>query len=482
MSMRASIAITAAVAVLVAVLVASLALYFSTATALREGVDDGLERLATAANEMAARTEMIRWVAPQPRTVMRNGDMGYIQPLDPEGQPRIDSRAQSVPVTERAADVARDGDRAFFETVEMNGEPVRVLTVPFDDGGALQLARPVSDVENALAALRTRLAAVAFGGVLLASVLGAVVARRAVEPVHDLTELVEQVSATQDLTRRIQLQRTNDDIRRLADTFNGMLGSLEEARRAQQQLVADASHELRTPLTSIHTNIELLFLAGEAGPARVSRDAKLLTDALSEPDRHALVSDVMGQLREFGRLVDSLVDLARGDAPAQDQVAVRLDHLVRDVAERAQMFSGGVPFMLDLSPAVVYAEEDRLGRAIANLLDNAAKYGGGKEVAVRVAQGCVEVRDHGPGISPEHLAHVFDRFYRAPEARSAPGSGLGLSIVRQVAETHGGSVTAVNLAGGGMRFTLTLPEAPRIPPPPAVTDDIIPAGAQRRPR
>jgi two-component system sensor histidine kinase MprB len=136
--------------------------------------------------------------------------------------------------------------------------------------------------------------------------------------------------------------------------------------------------------------------------------------------------------------------------------------------------------MLDLSPTVVFAEEDRLGRAVANLLDNAVKYGGDREVTVRVAKGCVEVCDLGPGIRPEHLAHVFDRFYRAPEARPAPGSGLGLSIVRQVAETHGGSVTASNRAGGGMRFTLQLPEAPTLPPPPA--GEVIPAAGRHRPR
>jgi two-component system, OmpR family, sensor histidine kinase MprB len=479
MSMRASIAITAGVAVLVAVLVASLALYFATAAALRDGVDDGLRRLAGASDEMVARTEVIRAVLPRPGTVMRNGDIGYIQPLDRRGHPRIGNPAQAVPVSERAADVAREGEGPFFETLAIDGEPVRVLTIALDSGGALQLARPITDVEAALDTLRTRLVAVVFGGVLLATLLGAVVARRAVEPVHDLTELVEEVSATRDLTRRIRLGRTNDDIRRLADTFNDMLRSLEQARRAQEQLVADASHELRTPLTSIRTNIEVLFLAGEAGPARVSRDAKFLTDALSEPDRHALVGDVLDQLREFGRLVDSLVDLARGDAPAHDLVAVRLDQVVRDVAERAQMFSDGVPFMLDLSPTVVYAEEDRLGRAVANLLDNAVKYGGDREVTVRVAQGCVEVCDLGPGIRPEHLSHVFDRFYRAPEAWSAPGSGLGLSIVRQVAETHGGSVTASNRAGGGMRFTLQLPEAPKPPPPPE--EEVIPAAGRRRP-
>ena len=132
----------------------------------------------------------------------------------------------------------------------------------------MQFARPLTDVEAALDTLRNRLAPVVFGGVLFATLLGAVVARRAVEPVHNLTELVEEVSATQDLTRRIRLQWTNNDIRRLADTFNDMLGSLEQARQAQQQLVADASHELRTPLTSIRTNIELLFLTDAFAPQR----------------------------------------------------------------------------------------------------------------------------------------------------------------------------------------------------------------------
>jgi two-component system sensor histidine kinase MprB len=444
MSLRTSIALTAGIAVLAAVLAASLAMYFATATALRDGVDEGLARLADMAEQMANRPSVERLRLLRADTLVRGGNVGYAQPLDGQGRPLGPDARSPLAISERMSAVARGEHPAFYETVQLDSESVRVLTIPLDGGGAVALARPLDELEATLDGLRTRLAAVVLGGVLLALLLGAAVARRAAGPVHELTTLVEEVRATRDLTRRIELRPTNDDLRRLAHTFNEMLASLEQARAAQQQLVADASHELRTPLTSIRTNIEVLGLTG----------------VLSDDDRRELLDDVAGQLREFGRLVDSLVDLARGDEPARDVVAVRLDHLVRDVAERVQMFLGrgsAEPFMLDLTPTVVHADEDRLERAVANLLDNAVKYGGGTRVTVRVADGRVEVRDHGPGIEPEHLAHVFDRFYRAPEARSAPGSGLGLSIVRQVAESHGGTATAANAPGGGMRFTLALP-------------------------
>ncbi len=174
--------------------------------------------------------------------------------------------------------------------------------------------------------------------------------------------------------------------------------------------------------------------------------------------------DVVVQLDEFGRLVTGLVELARGDRPARGAVPVRLDELAARVVDRARAFTpDGVRLVVDAHPTVVVAEEDRVERAVANLVDNAVKYGVGDDgtgtVEVRVADGAVTVRDHGRGIPDGDLPHVFDRFYRAPAARAAPGSGLGLSIVAQVARAHGGDVSAGNADDGGAVVTLRLPTA-----------------------
>ncbi|HWH31719.1 MAG TPA: HAMP domain-containing sensor histidine kinase, partial [Egibacteraceae bacterium] len=165
----------------------------------------------------------------------------------------------------------------------------------------------------------------------------------------------------------------------------------------------------------------------------------------------------VAQLDEFGRLVGGLVELARGARPAGAVTPVRLDELVGRVASSARLGPGAPPVSLDAAPTTVLGEEDRLERAVANLVDNAVKYGGGGPVEVTVRDGTVVVRDHGPGIPPEHLPHVFDRFYRAPETRAAPGSGLGLAIVRQVADAHGGTAHAANAPDGGAVLTLRLP-------------------------
>lgn len=187
---------------------------------------------------------------------------------------------------------------------------------------------------------------------------------------------------------------------------------------------------------------------------------------LSPADRRRLLADLTVQLDEFGRLVGALVELARGAQPAVAPVPVQLDDLVATAVDRARAFAGPEQ-RIDLrsTPIVVPGEADRLERAVANLLDNAVKYGRGAPIDVRVDRdghmhATVTVRDHGPGIPDDHLAHVFERFYRAPDARGAPGSGLGLSIVAQVVEAHAGTVEAAAAGGGGTAVTMRLPAAP----------------------
>jgi two-component system sensor histidine kinase MprB len=248
------------------------------------------------------------------------------------------------------------------------------------------------------------------------------------------------VAATQDLSRRLHLGRDDDEIGRLAHAFDRMLAQIEQARNAQEQLVADASHELRTPLTSLRTNIEVL-----AQP-----------DLLDPDDRRQLIGDVVVQLDEFAAMVGGLVELARGDTPVGSTGTVQLDELTARIVDRLDPARDRI--RLSLSSSEVVGDPERLERAVSNLIENALKYGGDAPVEVTTAAGNVSVRDHGPGIDPQDLPHVFERFYRSPDARGAPGSGLGLAIVRQVADAHDGDVEVVNAPDGGVLATLRLPE------------------------
>jgi two-component system sensor histidine kinase MprB len=261
--------------------------------------------------------------------------------------------------------------------------------------------------------------------------------------VRRLTEATEHVTSTSDLSRRIDADG-NDELARLASSFNAMLQALDDSLRAQRQLVADASHELRTPLTSLRTNIEVLSKG----------------NGLSDDQRRALLADVIGEIDQLTALVSDLVELARGTEPPAHVEEVRLDDVVEQAVLRAQKRAPSLRFVSAMEPTLVRGVPERLDRAVSNLLDNAAKWSPSEgEVEVTVKSGELLVRDHGPGIDEADLPHVFDRFYRAPSARGKPGSGLGLAIVRQVAESHGGTVTAEAADGGGALFRLHLPLA-----------------------
>jgi two-component system sensor histidine kinase MprB len=372
----------------------------------------------------------------------------FVQRISGDTVYRRSGEIQRLGDPQQVREVA-DGTRpAYFGDTEVGGVHVRYFTQQAGAGEVVQVARPMTEVDSALAKLRIGLGLVAVIGVALAAFLGRLATRHAVRPVTDLTETAEHVARTRDLSRRIEADG-DDELARLAASFNTMLGALDESQRAQRQLVADASHELRTPLTSLRTNLEVL------GSPR----------ALSEPDRERLRGDLVAQLEELTELVGDLVELARdGEAPGDPPEPVRLDELAAAAVERARRHSPAVEFAAELEPCVVSGERARLDRAIANLLDNAAKWSPpGATVDVRLHDGELTVRDRGPGIAPEDLPHVFDRFYRAAAARGRAGSGLGLAIVRHVAERHGGSVRAEAAPGGGALLRLALPASHPIP-------------------
>jgi two-component system sensor histidine kinase MprB len=267
------------------------------------------------------------------------------------------------------------------------------------------------------------------------------VARTALVPVRRLTRAAEDVTATRDLSRRIEVGST-DELGRLAASFNMMLAALEQSIAAQRRLVADASHELRTPLTSLRTNLEVLQH----------------TDSLSPATRAQIMTDLVEQIEEVTQLVGDIVELARDQERPQDVEDVRLDFLVENAIARAARHYPSVRFEPTLQETVVTGAQQRIDRAVINLLDNAAKWSpDGGTVEIVVGDGSVTVRDHGPGIPPDDLPHIFDRFYRSAQARGMPGSGLGLAMVRQVAETHGGSVMAENAVDGGAILRLSFP-------------------------
>lgn len=461
MSLRARIAVTAAAAVAIAVFVVSVVLYGATARRLTSQVDAELADAARSVltlspgdNASNDRIELFstlrerlrdgRGTTPRPRgddRFLGPFGVGVVQAVAPDLSVRTIG-AVELPVDDATARLASEGGfDPVRRTIEVEGTPVRVLAVEAGDLGALQLAVPMTAQYDALDALRRQLVLVGLLGVGLAAVLGAGVANRAVRPVRRLTEAAEEVGRTQDLGHRIDVVG-DDELGRLADSFNGMLASLDRARNAQRELVADASHELRTPLTSLRTNIEVL----QRG------------DVLQAADRDALLRDVRMQLEEFGRLVDGLVELARGDRPARAPTRVLLRDVVDDVVDRAAVFAPGATVEVVADESSVVVERDRLERAVANMVDNAVKHGGGR-VTVTVAEGAVVVRDRGPGFEDGDADRVFDRFYRAPSARGRPGSGLGLSIVAQVAESHGGTYAARTHPEGGAEVLLRLPPA-----------------------
>jgi two-component system sensor histidine kinase MprB len=261
-------------------------------------------------------------------------------------------------------------------------------------------------------------------------------------PIAELSATARHVTETQDLGRRIEVA-TQDEVGELAARFNEMLDALDHSLRAQRQLVADASHELRTPVTSVRANIELLA-----------------EGLVPEGEQDELLADVREQVEELSALIVDLIELARGDEPTGVIEDVRLDAVVAEAVQRAGRHAPSVHFTTTLEPVVVAGVPDRLARAINNLLDNAARHSPpGGEVEVVVGHSGVSVRDHGEGIAPEDVEHLFERFYRGASARGRPGTGLGLAIVRQVAEAHGGRAQAANAPEGGAVFELVLPGA-----------------------
>lgn len=460
LSIRARLALGSALAMALVVLLVSALVYVAVSDQLRGQVDDQLRERVDAVVPALLRLPPGPFGGPVDDRRIPTAPLGRAGGLvqvvtaddgDRGGGGGGDPRGGGLPVSDEAREVAAGRRGAFFADAEVRGAGVRVLTVPLRDGRALQVALPLDDVDDTLGRLRWLLALVGIAGIALAGLLAAAVARAGLAPVRRLDRTAEEVAHTGDLGRRIEVEG-DDEVARLARTFNDMLSALEVSQESQRRLVMDASHELRTPLTALRTNIEVL--AEDAG--------------LDAEGRRRLLGDVTAQIEDLSRLVADVVSLARGAEAAEERDDLRLDALVRRCVDRARLHANGLVFAFDARPTTVHGAPAQLERAVGNLLDNAAKWsppGGTIEVTVR--DGEVTVRDHGPGIADADLPHVFDRFYRGAAARRTPGSGLGLAIVRQAVEAHGGAVTAAAAPGGGALMRLSLPTAAAAGPGPA---------------
>ena len=331
-----------------------------------------------------------------------------------------------LPVSADDLDEARRTGEPVISNVDVEGVEHRILTTDLPGvDAAIMIGRDISEVNAALDGLTRRALITGAIGAIVAALAGWIVGGRLSRPVRDLTLAAEHVAVTQDLASPIGRAAGNDEVGRLSRSFDTMLTALDTSRRQQQRLVMDASHELRTPLTSIRTNIDLL------------RRAR----SLAEEERVQVLDDVGRELDELGTLVAELVELSTSSRrPDEPVTPVDLGAAAEEVAARARRRFEREIRLTTNGEATVDGRRSLLDRAMWNLVDNAAKFSPeGSAIDIHVVGATIMVRDHGPGIDPDDREHVFDRFYRSAGARSAPGSGLGLSIVSDIVEAHGGS-------------------------------------------
>ncbi|MFZ4810760.1 MAG: ATP-binding protein [Ilumatobacteraceae bacterium] len=444
MSLRVKIALSMvalAVAVTAAVGVSS---YLSTERTLRAEVDWSLK---TAGEISTVTNRPPRGGVEPPGDSDGDGDPARrrvftqiaVQVLNREGEIVVQPDAGALPVSERDRAIAR-GDasrKGAIRDVQIDGEPYRMLTVA-NRGGAAQLARSLAETERVLASIRNRTLLISLAASVIAAIAGVVIAEHITRRLVRLTEAATAVEQSGDLDVTVP-EEGNDETSRLARAFNGMLASLSASRRAQRQLVQDAGHELRTPLTSLRTNIAVLQRHHDLTPE----------------SRQRLLADLDAETKELTMLVNEIVELATDQRDGEVESTVVLGEVAERVAERQRRRSGrAITVTHDGAPVV--ARPHALERAISNLIENALKFST-DAVDVTVEGTTLRVADRGPGVAPADRAKVFDRFYRSDEARALPGSGLGLSIVREMVDERGGTVFVDERPGGGAIVGFRLP-------------------------
>lgn len=447
--MRQRLTLLSGVAIgLTAIIVAVIA-YWAVRSQLLGEVDKSLRNAEGLTRRIVAQEGLRR---PPPRrgrpTPGLGGPVLFGAIVDARGKPVLTLGAtRSVPTERAYGAVARRQRPAYFTDIERNGRHLRLRVAALPDRRAFVVAREVDDVDAVLSRLRWLLGIVVLVGTAVAIASGRAIAGASLRPLQRLEDAAGHVASTGDLTKRIEV-KTDDEVGSLARQFNSMLSALERAAAAleesvsaQQQLIADASHELRTPITTLRTNVEVL--------GSIER--------LDPQERALLLSEVEAELRDFSLLIEDIIEVARGDdrARAVEREPVSASEVLRDAVAWAERHWPAVHYRTSIQELVVEGDAGRLSRAFRNLLDNAGKWSPpGADVEVELTASELRIRDHGPGVSDQDQAHVFDRFYRSDRSQLLAGSGLGLAIVRQVAGEHGATCDVRNAADGGAEFSM----------------------------
>tara|TARA_X000001036_G_scaffold162397_1_gene154067 strand:+ start:1421 stop:2749 length:1329 start_codon:yes stop_codon:yes gene_type:complete len=439
MSFRARVAVLVALVVAIAVAcVAGSFLYLARGQAV-ESIDSKLRLRASAVIQLSEKFG-------RPREFDRRmfGDYApddvLLQVFD-DNRRIWASNVEPLPILPENLLVAQRKISSRISTTEIAGYRMRVLTLPLrTPGRAAMVARPMDEVDAQLAGLWRMSIQIFVIGVAGSGLIGFVVAGRVVRPVRRLTEAATRVAETQNVDQPIDIKR-DDEFGQLASSFNEMLGALSISREQQHRLVTDASHELRTPITSLRTNLEYM-----------QRNS-----SIEEDERRLILDDVLFELDELTGLVTELVDLATDQHHMGEAECIELDELVDAVVQRHRRRTS-YNIVYTATSSQIIAAPALVERAVSNMVDNALKWNPpDSSVQVRVENGSVIVSDNGPGIPVEEHEQVFERFYRTEGARSLPGSGLGLSIVRHVAESFGGQARIIDDGQPGTTIELSFP-------------------------
>jgi len=444
-SLRLRVTVAAGAAVLLAIVASSGAFYVGVRQHLYRSIDASLSQ-TTAPMQRSGQIQGIERAlesgVPGRTAGLPPSPQSYLQFVGVNGRIIAGLTSTVLPVTPAVLAVARGQRNDVFFDANAADAPVQVYVVNVGRGTALEAGRSLSEVNATLRELVVVSVVVCVAGVILAAVIGQLVAAAALRPVRRLSAAVRAVADTGELSQHVDVAG-RDEFSQVAAGFNGMLDALSESLGQQRQLVADASHVLRTPLATVRTNVEVLRRS----------------DELDADDRAQLIGDTVAQVAELTRLVNNMIELARGREEKGSFGLLRLDELVASVVAEARRNYPSVDFELAAVPSAVWGSPDRLSRAVSNLVDNAAKWTRpSAPVEIIVETRSVTVRDHGPGVGAADVPHIFDRFYRSLSARGVPGSGLGLAIAKQTAEAHGGTIVVQAADGGGAEFILQFPD------------------------
>ena len=444
MSLRTRLLLTTSAIVFVVVIALSVGVSTIVSRQLLHEVDKSLDaRIEAIASSLLENTQTARRGQrirnPLTDALMPMRFDTVTQVIDANGSVFIALGEVDLPITQQVLNIANNPSGGLARsTVTIADVRYRMLTVPLVRGGALQLAKDISDIERAKSGIRQRLTATGLIGIVVAAIAGWWVARRTAKPIQQLADAAEHIALTQKLDTTLDIHGDRE-IEQLAASFNTMLGALRLSSEQQKQLVQDASHELRTPLTSLRANTELLE-----------------RDTLDAPTRDAILRDIRAEVDELTSLSSELSALASDQRLVEEPASVDLAEAAAEVANRASRRTGRTVTVVASEPQVVTVRLGQLERALSNLVDNALKFCPTTQPVEIVVNGKrIDVVDHGSGISDADKPLVFDRFYRSAATRALPGSGLGLAIVKQFATDHNAAVAVSDTSGGGATVTIT---------------------------